>query len=64
MHSNVKPVDEFDWTAKRHDLAYGAYSGDSSKLKEADYKFYKENMGKGFLRSVSAAAVGIQGALR
>lgn len=62
--SSVPAVDEFDETAKRHDFAYGAYKDDPKKLSEADYKFYKENIGKGFLRSASAVAVGIQGALR
>lgn len=63
-YSSVPAVDEFDATAKRHDFAYGAYKGQPKKLSQADFKFYRENIGKGFKRSVSALAVGLQGVLR
>jgi len=54
------PVDEFDETCKNHDAVY-ALGGD---LKKADYDFYKENIGRGVVRSVAALAVGAQGVLR
>jgi len=59
-YSRVKPIDEFDATAMRHDRAYAL--GRNKRL--ADYRFYRENIGKGFKRSVAAAAVGAQGVYR
>lgn len=58
--SDVPAVDEFDETAKEHDAAYAR----GQNLKAADYKFYRVNFGKGFKRSLAAAAVGLQGYLR
>lgn len=55
--SKVKPVDEFDETARQHDRAYAL----GRNLKEADYKFFKDNIGKGVKRSIAALAVGLQG---
>lgn len=59
-HSNVPPVDEFDRTAKEHDMRYAI----GKRLKAADYKFYRQNIGRGIKRSVAALAVGFQGYLR
>lgn len=59
-NSIVPPVDEFDLTALQHDRAYAL----NKNLKQADYKFYKANIGKGIKRSIAAIAVGIQGAFR
>jgi len=58
--SKVKPIDEFDRTAQQHDRAYAL----NKNLKEADYKFYKQNVGKGVKRTLAALAVGTQGFLR
>lgn len=58
--SNVKPIDEFDASCQRHDYAYGR----GYDLKKADYQFYKENIGKGWKRTVAALAVGAQGVAR
>lgn len=58
--SKVPAVDEFDRTAKEHDRAYAL----GKDLKKADYKFFKQNWGKGLKRSAAAAAVGFQGYLR
>lgn len=57
---SVPPVDEFDSTCMEHDGAYAR--GDN--LKDADYKFYQANIGKGFKRSAAALAVGLQGYFR
>lgn len=59
-YSTVPPVDEFDRTAQQHDRTYAL----KGNLKEADYKFYRANIGRGFKRSVAGLAVGIQGFLR
>lgn len=59
-NSKVLPIDEFDRTAMEHDRAYAL----GKNLKKADYKFFKENWGKGWKRSAAAAAVGFQGYLR
>lgn len=59
-YSNVPAIDEFDETARKHDRAYAL----KNRLKRADYQFYKENIGKGFKRSLAALAVGAQGFLR
>lgn len=58
--SNVPPVDEFDRTAQIHDRAYAR----GEDLKEADYRFYRQNIGRGWKRSFAAMAVGAQGWLR
>lgn len=58
--SDVQPVDEFDKTAMEHDAAYAK----KKNLKKADYKFFRDNWGKGFVRSAAALAVGAQGYLR
>jgi len=60
VRSNVQPVDEFDATAKEHDASYAR----GKKLKSADYKFYRSNIGKGWKRSLAAIAVGTQGYFR
>lgn len=59
-YSSVAPVDEFDRTAQQHDRAYAL----KGNLKAADKKFYEQNWGKGFKRSVAATLVGTQGNLR
>ena len=59
-YSTVPPIDEFDRTAMVHDRAYAR----GRNLKDADYAFYKANIGKGFKRSLAALAVGGQGVLR
>lgn len=56
----VPAVDEFDQTALEHDAAYAQ----DLDLKKADYKFAKQNIGKGFVRTISGLAVGLQGLLR
>lgn len=57
----TKPaVDEFDESCRRHDAAYAT----GADLKKADFDFYRENFGRGVLRTMAAAAVGIQGVLR
>lgn len=53
-------IDEFDETCRWHDDAYAR----NSNLKEADYKFYKQNIGRGIKRSAAAIAVGVQGFFR
>lgn len=58
--SDVEPIDEFDRSAQLHDRAYAL----GMDRKEADYKFFKENWGRGFTRSLSGLAVGAQGWLR
>lgn len=58
--SSVPAVDEFDATAKEHDAAYAR----GQNLKQADYKFYRKNIGKGIKRTAAALAVGLQGYLR
>lgn len=57
---SVPPVDEFDRTAMEHDAAYAR----GKRLKAADYKFYRQNIGKGLKRSLAAIAVGTQGYFR
>lgn len=59
-YSDVPPVDDFDRTALEHDRVYAEHGN----LKAADEKFFRNNWGKGFKRSVAAAAVGIQGYFR
>lgn len=59
-YSDVEPIDEFDRSAQLHDRAYAL----GMDRKEADYKFFKKNWGRGITRSVSALAVGAQGWLR
>lgn len=56
----MPPTDEFDATCQEHDAAYATKSGP----KEADYKFYKANIGKSLKRTAAAVAVGLQGFLR
>lgn len=58
--SSVPAVDEFDQTCLEHDASYFYGKG----LKEADYKFFKQNIGRGVKRSIAALAVGLQGYLR
>lgn len=53
-------IDEFDESCRRHDDAYAR----NSNLKDADYTFYKENIGRGIKRSAAALAVGAQGLFR
>lgn len=55
-----KADDEFDETCRIHDKAYA----ENQNLKEADYKFYRSNIGRGFKRSAAALAVGLQGYMR
>lgn len=59
-YSNVPAIDEFDETAKEHDREYAL----GRDRKQADYKFYKRNIGKGVKRTIAALAVGTQGMLR
>lgn len=59
-HSAVQPIDDFDATAMEHDRAYAL----GHNLKDADYKFYKANFGKGPKRTAAAIAVGVQGYFR
>ncbi|QGH72139.1 MAG: putative capsid protein [CRESS virus sp. cte1G3] len=61
------PVDEFDSTCMHHDDAYAI----NKNLKEADYKFFKDNIGRlgddpysTIKRNVAAVVVGIQGLTR
>lgn len=56
----VPPVDEFDATCLSHDASYAK----SEDLLEADFKFAKENFGRGPKRTIAATLVGIQGGLR
>lgn len=58
--SDVPAVDEFDETAREHDRAYAL----KEDLKEADYRFYRKNIGKGMKRTIAALAVGAQGLFR
>lgn len=56
-------TDEFDETCRIHDTAY-ASTKDDNELSRADARFYRDNIGRGFKRSVAAMAVGAQGYLR
>lgn len=58
--SDVPPIDDFDRTCKDHDCSYHR----GVNLKAADYKFYKQNVGKGLKRTLAAVAVGAQGYFR
>ena len=58
--SDVPAVDEFDETCKRHDAAYAT----NADLLSADINFALENFGKGVKRTIAAAAVGGQAAVR
>lgn len=53
-------IDEFDETCKKHDRAYAR----GENLSKADEEFYRENVGKGFKRSLAGHIVGLQGKLR
>jgi len=59
-NSRVKALDEFDETGRIHDRSYAI----GHDLKRADYKFYRQNIGRGWKRSAAAIAVGIQGFFR
>lgn len=56
-------VDEFDETCRKHD-AYYADTTNADRLSKADFKFFRENYGKSFKRSVAAIGVGAQGVFR
>lgn len=58
--SDVLSVDEFDETCRLHDAAYAT----NSDLLTADLVFFNDNIGMGLKRSVAAAAVGAQAAIR
>jgi len=53
-------TDEFDETCKQHDAVYAS----KSNLLAADQRFYQQNIGKGYLRSLAALVVGGQSLLR
>lgn len=53
---SVDAVDEFDQTAKDHDFHY-AQTDDPELLDYFDELFYKQNIGKGLKRTLSALAV-------
>ena len=54
------PIDDLDYTCYLHDAQY-ASGGD---LSQADYEFYANNVGKGFMRTAAGLAVGAQGLVR
>lgn len=54
-------IDDFDQTCKEHDAVY---SDPRADRKEADYEFFRKNVGRGVKRTVAAIAVGAQGLLR
>ncbi len=53
-------TDEFDESCRAHDAAYAT----GANLREADLRFYRENVGRGFKRSAAAVLVGAQGLAR
>lgn len=55
-----KAVDEFDETCRLHDAHYAQ----GHNLVDADFEFFRSNVGKGTLRTVAGGLVGVQGALR
>lgn len=58
-------VDEYDETCRVHDSVYHDYYGrNNNKLNDADYAFYRANIGRGLERSTAALAVGLQGKVR
>ncbi len=56
----LEPIDEFDETCRVHDAHYAL--GDD--LVAADFSFFRENVGRGVLRTVAGSAVGLQGLIR
>ncbi len=60
VSSDVPSIDEFDETCRIHDAAYA----NNADLLAADTTFVVENFGRGVKRSVAAAAVGVQAAIR
>ena len=58
--SPVPAVDAFDETCKRHDAAYAR----GEDLRQADLRFFRENIGRSRKRTLAAMAVGLQGLLR
>jgi len=61
IDNNVPAVDEFDQTCLEHDAEYARYRDDTYEeevdLDEADEKFYRQNYGKSFKRTLAAIAV-------
>lgn len=51
---------EFDETCRQHDFSYA----DQGDLRSADLLFARQNIGRGFTRTVAGLAVGLQGVLR
>lgn len=60
VEPTVEAIDELDNTCREHDRTYFR----KGNLKEADYKFFKQNYGNGLLATAMAIPVGIQGFLR
>lgn len=60
VDNSVSAIDEFDQTCLEHDASYAL----DEDLKEADEKFFSQNIGKGFKRSLAALLVGAQGMSR
>ena len=56
----IPAKDAFDLSAKIHDAHYA----NKGNLKEADLRFAKDNIGKGFIRTIAGLAVGTQGMFR
>jgi hypothetical protein len=57
VESSVPAVDDFDSTCKEHDASYAT----RKNMTQADYNFFKQNIGKGIVRSGAAIAVGAFG---
>jgi hypothetical protein len=57
VESSVPAVDDFDSTCKEHDASYA----NRKNMTQADYNFFKQNIGKGVMRSGAAIAVGAFG---
>lgn len=51
---------EFDETCRQHDFSYA----DQGDLRSADLLFARQNIGRGFTRTMAGLAVGLQGVLR
>jgi hypothetical protein len=60
VSDDTPAIDDFDLSCKRHDSRYAS----GGNLKSADFDFFKENIGKGPLRTLAAVSVGFQGLFR
>lgn len=60
VEPTVEAIDELDNTCREHDRTYFR----KGNLKEADYKFFRQNFGNGLLSTAMAIPVGVQGFLR